>query len=380
LEILRSDLEIAGVFKILDPRSYLADPNKEGLSAAAINFTDTMNVGAEGLVKVGVAKSGTEVTLDGYVYDVASGKELVHQKLAGPEEQLRPNIHRFADAIVKHYTGSRSIFFTQIVFAKRGNSDAKSICVMDFDGANERCPVENGAINLLPTWNADGSGFYYSSYLHGGPHLYRYLFKGGKVDLISKASGLNIGAAASADGRSLALTLSKDDNAEIYSMGANGENPRRLTNDWAIDSSATWSPDARRIAFVSERAGTPQLYAMDANGGNVKRLTFQGTYNQTPNWSPRGDWILFNARDERLVFDLFKINPDTGEIQRLTQDQGNNEHPTYSPDGNHVVFSSTRSGESKIYIMNADGTNQRLISRGKGEYTTPEWGPWLEAK
>jgi TolB protein len=163
-------------------------------------------------------------------------------------------------------------------------------------------------------------------------------------------------------------------------MDPSGSNLRRLTRDWAIDSSASFSPDSQKIAFVSERPGTPQIYTMNVDGTSVKRLTFQGNYNQTPHWSPRGDWIVFNARDERLVYDIFKIKPDTGEIVRLTQDQGNNEHPCFSPDGNHVVFSSTRSGESKIYIMNADGTNQRPISRSKGEYTTPDWSTWLKAQ
>jgi TolB protein len=379
-DALKSDLEIAGVFRLLDPKSFVADPKKEGLSGASINFADWINVGAEGLVKVGVAKTGTEVSMDAYVYDVATGKELVHQKVAVSEKDLRQTVHRFADAIVRHYTGNPSIFFTSIVFAKRMGGDAKSICTMDFDGYNERCMVENGSINLLPAWSADGTAVYFSSYISGGPHLYKHDLKTGKNVVVSKNHGLNIGVSVSFDGKAIGVTLSKDDNAEIYSMDPDGGHAKRLTFQDAIDSSSAWSPDGKRIAFVSERSGNPQLYAMNSDGSNVKRLTFQGNYNQTPNWSPRGDFILFNARDERLVFDLFKINPDSGEILRLTQDQGNNEHPSFSPDGNHVVFSSTRSGESKIYVMNADGTNQRLISRGKGEYTTPDWGPWNQGK
>ena len=380
-EILRNDLEIAGTFKLIDPRSFLGDPSREGIVGDSINFANWINVGAEGLVKVGLLKSGTDLTLDGHLYDVAAGRELLIKRYKGPEAALRQMVHRFADAIVTHYTGTRSIFFTKIVFTKKvGGSNNKNICYMDFDGANEVCPIENNSINLLPAWSADGSAIYYSSYLHGGPHLYRYDLATGKSVAISHEPGLNIGVAAAPNGKLIAATLSRDDNAEIYTMDPNGNNLRRLTRDWAIDSSASFSPDSQKIAFVSERPGTPQIYTMTVDGTNVKRLTFQGNYNQTPHWSPRGDWILFNARDERLVYDLFKVKPDTGEIVRLTQDQGNNEHPRFSPDGNHVVFSSTRSGESKIYIMNADGSNQRLISRNKGEYTTPNWSTWLNVK
>jgi TolB protein len=363
------------VFKVLDPRSFIADSKQEGLSGASINFSDWINVGAEGLIKVGIYRSGKQIAMEGHLFDVASGKELLHKKYKGNAAGLRKMAHRFADAVVRHFTGSPSVFFTKIVFAKRTRRESKEICIMDFDGRNERCVVKNGAINLLPAWSA-GDGVYYSSYLHGGPHLYLYDLKKKKSRVISKSPGLNIGASASPDGKAVALTLSRDDNSEIYVLNADGSRPRRLTRAWAIDSSPSWSPDARRISFVSERSGNPQVYMMKSDGSGAKRLTFQGNYNQTPDWSPRGDFILFNARDERLVYDIFKINWTTGEIVRLTQDQGNNEHPTFAPNGELVVFTSTRTGESKLYIMSADGTNQRQISRGKGEYTTPEWGPW----
>lgn len=379
-DVMRFDLEAVGVFKLLDPRSFIADPKHEGLSGASINFADWINVGAEGLIKVGVHKAGDEITMDCHLFDVATGKELIHKKYRGKPGALRSIVHRFADAVYQHFTGNPSVYFTRIVFAKRTAPDTKEVCMMDWDGHNEFCPVKNGSLNLLPSWSGDGSGFYYSSYIKGGPHLYFYDFSKRRSRVVSKRTGLNIGASGSPDGSRVALTMSKDDNSEVYALHRDGSHARRLTRDWAIDSSPCWSPDGKRIAFVSERSGNPQIYVMDADGSNVRRLTFQGNYNQTPDWSPRGDWILFNARDERLVYDIFKINPDTGEILRLTQDQGNNEHPTFSPDGNMVVFSSTRTGESKLYIMNADGTNQRLISRRKGEYTTPEWGPWTKSE
>jgi TolB protein len=379
-ETLRFDLGAVGAFRLLDPRSFIANPMHEGFSGASINFADWMNVGAEGLVKVGVHKTGTDIMMDCHLFDVASGKELLHKKYKGKKGALRTMVHKFADAVYKHFTGNPSPFFTKIVFAKRHDTKTKKVCIMDFDGHNEFCPVKNGSLNLLPAWAGDGSGVFYSSYIKGGPHLYFYDFRSRKSRVVSRASGLNIGAAGSPDGKRVALTLSKDDNSEVYVMNRNGSKPRRLTREWAIDSSPSWSPDAKRLAFVSERSGNPQIYMMNVDGSGVRRLTFKGNYNQTPDWSPRGDWILFNARDERLVYDIFKINPETGAIKRLTQDQGNNEHPTFSPDGSLVVFSSTRTGESKLYIMSADGTNQRLISRGRGEYTTPEWGPWAEAK
>jgi SAM-dependent methyltransferase len=141
-----------------------------------------------------------------------------------------------------------------------------------------------------------------------------------------------------------------------------------------IDASPTWSPDGGQIAFVSDRHGSPQIWVMGKDGGNQRRLTFQGEYNQTPEWSPKGDKILFTARDERLIFDIFTVEVATGTINRLTQNQGNNEEPDWSPNGRYVVFSSTRTGEAKLYISTEDGRIQNQVTIGKGEYLTPTWG------
>ena len=48
---------------------------------------------------------------------------------------------------------------------------------------------------------------------------------------------------------------------------------------------------------------------------------------------------------------------------------------SYSPDGGRIVFESDRSGAQQIYMMNADGSNQRLITFFGGRAATPEWSP-----
>ncbi|MCB2061996.1 MAG: PD40 domain-containing protein, partial [Novosphingobium sp.] len=40
-----------------------------------------------------------------------------------------------------------------------------------------------------------------------------------------------------------------------------------------------------------------------------------------------------------------------------------------------IVFESDRSGSQQVYVMNADGSNQRRISFAGGRAATPEWSP-----
>ena len=372
-ELVMNDLQIAGVFEVLDPKSFLEDPKTSGITETTINFTQWLQVGAEGLIKIGYWANGDTLTLDARLFDVALAKELLKKNYSIPSAQFRRTLHAFADEVVKFYTKEEGIFSTRIT-ASRKLGGQKQIVLMDFDGENQVTLVENGSLNILPSFSAEGTSVYFTSYLANNPDLYRVGAEAGKKPVkISDARGLNVGASASPDGKWIALTESKDGNSEIYVMSPDGANPRRVTNNWGIDTSPSFAPDSKRIAFISDRSGNPQVYTQDITSDVATRLTFQGNYNQSPAWSPKGDKIAFSGRDERLVFDLFIVDVASKAVTRLTQDQGNNEDPSWAPDGQHLVFSSTRSGKSKLYIMNADGTNQRLISKGEGEFATPGW-------
>ena len=374
-QTLRWALSLAPTFKLLDPRSYLADPRKEGLVAASIKFSDWLNVGAEGLVKAGVTQTPERVKIDFRFFDVTSGRTLLSKAYAGPPAEAPALARRFADDVVEYLTGSRGVFQTRIAAVRRTKA-GRELWTMNLDGTDARQVTKNGSINLLPSWTSDGQSLLFTSYIRHNPNLFIIPAQGGRPRQLSGEKGLNTGAAMSPDGSKIALTLTRDGNSEIYVMNADGTRLRRLTNEWAIDSSPSWSPDSKRIAFVSSRWGDPHIFVMNADGSRVRRVTDRGTYNQTPDWSPRGDLIAFTARDERNVFDIFTVNPDSKEIRRLTQDQGNNEEPSFSPDGNLIVFTSTRQRKQQVWVMALDGSKQTRITKAGG-FSTPVWSPYL---
>lgn len=369
--VLREDLAACGLFQVLDPRSFITSPEREGVTVGTIAFPAWLNVGADGLVKALIDKSGSELSAEVHAFDVVRGRELFKETFVSAG-QPRRLAHRIADALITHYTGEKGLFQSRIAYVQR-RGRSKDVCVMDVDGHNATCVVRNNFINLLPTWDGGGA-LLFTSYLSGNTDLFRIDLASAHITPVSQTPGLNSGASVAPDGRRIALTLSKDGNSEIYVVDRDGKHPRRLTSEpWAIDSSPSWSPDGKRIAFVSDRTGNPQLYLMDADGGNQRRLTFQGNYNQTPAWSPRGDRIAFTARDERNVFDVFTIEVASGRIQRITQDQGNNEEPTWAPNGRLLAFSSDRQGSKAIWLSDPQGNNQRRISQGAAACLAPAW-------
>ncbi|MGQ0505080.1 MAG: DPP IV N-terminal domain-containing protein [Myxococcaceae bacterium] len=363
------DLSAAGIFQLLDRKSFLADA-KEGMTAGSINFARWTDVGAEALVKTQLAVEGGNLRGELRLFSVGGGKEDLKFAQSVPVGDARRLSHLFADALYKHFTRETGPFGSRITFVRKNGAN-KDVLLADWDGRNPQV-IASGTINLLPALGPNGV-LGYTSYKKGHPDL--YILRGGQTFPIQTSGQMSTGIAFSPDGKKIAYSVASGESAQVWTASADGSSPVQLTNTpFFINSSPTWSPDSKRLAFVSNRGGSPQVYVMGAGGGEARRLTFQGNYNQTPSWSPRGDLIAFTARDERNAFDLFTINVETSKVTRLTQDQGNNEEPTFSPNGRLILFTSTRAGASSLYVMTFEGNNQMPLPVEKGQYTTPDWG------
>jgi TolB protein len=150
-----------------------------------------------------------------------------------------------------------------------------------------------------------------------------------------------------------------------------GSAAKRITYYSGIDCSPAWAPNGLELAFTSDRVGTPQVFITDTEGLSVRRVTYEGSYNTSPAWSPEGDLIAYVSRIDG-VFQICTVDP-FGITTRVLTDKGSNEDPSWSPDGMHIVFSSTRRGNSSIYIMNKDGSAIRRIIDGLDHARNPAW-------
>jgi TolB protein len=369
--ILRRNLELSGFFDVMD-EDFFFDPAEEGMSAADINFSNWLNVGAQALVKSGIRQSGDSYTLDLRLYGVGEASQIDLDWSAtnvSNAEEVRQQVNEFINAVVEHFTGEPGVFGSRIAFARRYSSDLKHIYVMEMDGSNMRRISRDENIHLIPTFGGNGD-IYFTNYRDNNPDL--FVYRNGSMERLSRTQGQNSGVSY-CDGKA-AVTMSRGSTqTDIYLIDPQtGEVQEQLTNTWAIDVSPTFSPDCSQIAFVSSRSGGAHIFVMDADGGNQRRLTFQGTFNTTPDWSPRGDRVVFSGRDERMQYDLFTVDLDNN-IERLTQDQGNNFEPAFSPDGRYIVFASDREDGRRIWMMTSDGLVQHQLTPDGAGYTEPAW-------
>jgi Tol biopolymer transport system component len=175
-------------------------------------------------------------------------------------------------------------------------------------------------------------------------------------------------------------------------------------------SEPDWSPDGQWLVFISE--GT--LMISDTKGDSIR--VFSGIKDvplHSPDWSIDGHYILcastylngggfFEITPDygkvKLLFDQYRIsgaepawsndrsmivfqkllnNWEWGEIyiidtagnseKRLTNSDRDDRDPSWSYDGKMIAWSSS----NRIYIMEADGNNQKMLTYGKD----PSWCP-----
>ncbi len=375
--IVSKDLELSGLFRVIDRAAYIEDAQRSGTTADAIDFHDWSAIGAQALVKGTVDREGDGLVVEARLFDVVEGRQLGGKRYRAGARDLRRMAHRFADEILLLLTGERGPFDSRIAFASRRRNRFKEIYAMSLDGGDLQQVTHEESITLSPNWSPDGRSLLFTSYRAPTPSLFAIDLSGEGRRLISSRKGLNLGGRWSPGGRAIAVTLDGGGGTDVVLLDPNGEVLHNVTRDRAIDVSPSWSPDGLRLVFCSDRGGGPQIYVTDADGGAARRVTFQGSYNTSPAWSPKGDHIAYASRVGGR-FQVFTVGVDGGNVKQITASRGDNEDPSWSPDGRYLVFSSTRDGSGAIFLSDASGKSQRRLTPSGGDDSSPAWSRWIE--
>lgn len=353
-DVLRNDLRISALMRVLEPNTFTANLDAEGLDIVPAPWVTT---GATAVVKAQITGDGAGARAEVRVWEPGRPAAPVLSRTFGPASP-RSLAHQIANELLRHYTGRAGVFGTRILFARGMGRNRKDVFTVDCDGANLGMVSPGRRLNITPTWGP--GGIYYSAQTREG---FLQLVRASRPTPtpVLAIDGMVMGATFG--GGRLAVVLNRDGNSEIYSASPDGQNLRRLTTNNAADVSPVFSPNGSQIAFVSDRDGSPQIYVMGADGSGQRRVTTRGSYNQTPSWSPDGSTIAYASR-EGGSFDIYTVSVSGGAVRRLTEGQGSNTDPTFSPDGRLIAFNSSRGG---IWIMNQDGLRQVQILAGGGE-------------
>ena len=176
--------------------------------------------------------------------------------------------------------------------------------------------------------------------------------------------------------------------SDIVLRDANGANPRVLirsrpySGDYA---SAQFSPDGTQFVYTRENSpltkpvGGHALFVARSNGSHRRQLTpWSLDAGDNPDWSPNGELIVFRSPSHEFEgSQIYVIRPDGTGLRQLTHFNPGTSVLSYSfsPDGEWITFAKSGvGGEPDIFVMRANGTGIRPVTRTALWDSAPDWG------
>ena len=140
-----------------------------------------------------------------------------------------------------------------------------------------------------------------------------------------------------------------------------------------------FTPDGKEITYWSadiEGVEGGSLHQVRADGKGKPKQLLPGEAGEfsDPTWSPSGDRLLATRTrgglSEIIEIDVADGGPaDTASLTTGHLDQG----PSWSPDESQILFRRGTDDVSDIYLMNADGTDDRQVFHSDGYASEPIW-------
>ena len=145
-------------------------------------------------------------------------------------------------------------------------------------------------------------------------------------------------------------------------------------------TSATYPDRNGRILFQADTGSGSQLYTIKANGHDLRQVTHVTNSEAVlGDWSPDGEQIVYEHGAEAFV--RVEIMNADGTNVRVLAGTGTETgvtfagDPSFTPDGKHIVFNKfvVATEDFGIWIMNLDGSGQHEI--GDLPYGDPNVSP-----
>ncbi len=124
---------------------------------------------------------------------------------------------------------------------------------------------------------------------------------------------------------------------------------------------------------LSQAATAAEAWDVNAPQGEFKEIkisTTEGTWMNL-DMSPDGKFIVFD-----LLGDIYRIPASGGDAELLIGGIAWTMQPVYSPNGKYIAFTSDADGGDNIWVMNADGSEPRAVTKETFRLlNSPAWSP-----
>lgn len=196
----------------------------------------------------------------------------------------------------------------------------------------------------------------------------------------------------SPDGTRIAFVASRDLSVALVVMDANGAHRTTLADHLGVvvgvrggvhfgsEVPMSWSPDGRHIVFVASVADRAQLYVTPTDRPAVERIGPADLYGVSPSWSPDGTQIAFRRLYGGSQPDeVWVVRPNGEDLHKLSDSPAVIDvfpGAAWAPDGKRLAFLAEGTSHNQdVYVINADGTDQRNLTNSPEDEQWASWSP-----
>jgi TolB protein len=159
---------------------------------------------------------------------------------------------------------------------------------------------------------------------------------------------------------------------QLYLTDWDGYNPVRVVSR-GLSISHTWTPDGLKIVYSSERDKKWGIYQLDLRNYRERRLFISKGLNLVGSISRKNRMAFSSSKDGNS--EIYVLNIGKSRVKNLTKSFGIDVTPIFSPDGSEIAFVSDRGGSPQIYIMDSKGRTPRRLTFEGSYNTSPAWSP-----
>jgi eukaryotic-like serine/threonine-protein kinase len=172
------------------------------------------------------------------------------------------------------------------------------------------------------------------------------------------------------DGNEIAYVTYPD--GILWRAKADGSERMQLTSPPMRPAVCRWSPDGKQILFTAKQnSRLAELYTVSAQGGSPRQLipSVEGTGREDGYWSPDGRKIVFAAFEPKASLAILDVA--SGKVDRIP---GSDElfSPRWSPDGRFIA-AMTIPTTIEIKVFDVQNRQWFTLARHQGSWGFPTW-------
>lgn len=250
--------------------------------------------------------------------------------------------------------------------------------------------------------------------------LYMIDSNGDNLERLTHTSAFDRDPHVSYDGQQVAFSSNRHGSYQIYLLDLTSRTVRQLTFGEHDQTNPIWSPNNKKILFTTHEGSCSYLSLMNADGSEQTVITGKGNHHYGYGFSPDCTKLSYEAinrnRHEIYLYDLvtkkstaivdydgltdvgdpvfspkqnimvftsdslknnrrqlYIYDDDVKHHYRITDDDQDKDDPIFSPDGKMIAYIAKWENAWNIYVMQADGSQARNITKSRYDHVVPSW-------